>query len=93
MTPDREKVFEGLEAMREFFGFGLPSHSPVFEAYQNILTDTIALLKEQDHVETELEGGGYNWWHVCGDCHGAIDQNDNYCKHCGRRIKHEKKAE
>ena len=93
MTPDREKVFEGLEAMREFFGFGLPSQSPVFEAYQNILTDTIAPLKEQDPVETELEGGGYNWWHVCGDCHGAIDQNDNYCKHCGRRIKHEKKAE
>ena len=90
---DREKVIEGLEAMREFFGFGLPSQSPVFEAYQNILTDTIALLKEQDPVETELEGGGYNWWHVCGDCHGAIDQNDNYCKHCGRRIKHEKKAE
>lgn len=91
--PDREKVFEGLEAMREFFGFGLPSQSPVFEAYQNILTDALELLKELDPVETELEGGGYNWWHVCGDCHGAINQNDNYCKHCGRRIKHEKKAE
>lgn len=45
---DREKVIEGLEAIREFFGFGLPSQSPVFEAYQNILTDTITLLKEQD---------------------------------------------
>ena len=48
---DREKVIEGLEAMREFFGFGLPSQSPVFEAYQNILTDTIAMLKEQEAVE------------------------------------------
>ena len=50
-------------------------------------------LNEQDPVETELEGGGSSWWYVCGDCHGAIDQRDNYCKHCGRRIKHEKKAE
>ena len=50
---DREKVIEGLKAMREFFGFGLPSQAPVFEAYQNILTDTIALLKEQqERIET-----------------------------------------
>lgn len=45
---DQEKVIEGLETMREFFGFGLPSQSPVFESYQNILTDAIALLKEQE---------------------------------------------
>ena len=48
---DIKKVIEGLEAMREFFGFGLPSQPPVFEAYQNILTDTLALLKEQDNCE------------------------------------------
>ena len=45
---DREKVIEGLEAIREFFGFGLPIQTPVFEAYQNILTDALALLKEQE---------------------------------------------
>ena len=47
---DREKVVKGLEAMREFFGFGLPSQQPVFEAYQNILTDALELLKEQEAV-------------------------------------------
>lgn len=52
---DREKVIEGLEAMREFFGFGLPSQSPVFEAYQNILTDAITLLKEQEEKIRQLE--------------------------------------
>jgi hypothetical protein len=55
--------------------------------------DALAMLKEQDPVEPELEGGGSTWWHVCGECHGAIDTSDRYCKHCGRRIKHEKKAE
>jgi len=44
----REKVIEGIEAIREFFGFGLPSQSPTFEAYQRILTDAISLLKEQE---------------------------------------------
>ena len=47
---DKKKAIKGLEAMREFFGFGLPSQSPTFEAYQNILTDAIAMLKEQELV-------------------------------------------
>ena len=58
-----------------------------------LLKDVRELLKEQDPVEPELEGGGSTWWHVCGECHGAIDVSDNFCKHCGRRIRHEKKAE
>ena len=37
----------------------------------------------------EIEGGGSTWFYVCGECHGAIDSWDNYCKHCGRKIKHE----
>lgn len=50
-------------------------------------------LKEQEPVEIELEGGGSSWWYVCEECRGMIDKYDNFCKHCGRRIKHEKKAE
>lgn len=33
-------------------------------------------------VEAELEGGGHTWWYVCGDCHGAVDWNENPCRHC-----------
>ena len=58
-----------------------------------VVGNVIAMLKELDPVEPELEGGGSIWWHVCGECHGAIDVSDNFCKHCGRRIRHEKKAE
>lgn len=46
-------------------------------------------LKEKEPVESELEGGGSTWWTVCGDCHGAIDEDDLYCKHCGRQVKRE----
>jgi len=37
-------------------------------------------------VQIELEGGGTTWWHVCEDCHGAIDENDLFCRHCGRPV-------
>lgn len=43
--------------------------------------------KEEEAVPAELEGGGTTWWMVCGDCHGAIDTNDRYCKHCGVKVK------
>lgn len=38
-------------------------------------------------THTELEGGGHSWWYVCGECHGMIDNNDLYCRHCGRKVK------
>lgn len=44
------------------------------------------LLKEQDPVEPEMEGGGYNWYPVCGACHGVIGDMDSYCKHCGTPV-------
>ena len=45
------------------------------------------LLKEREPLEPELEGGGSSWWYVCGECHGAIDEHDAYCRHCGRKVK------
>lgn len=43
--------------------------------------------KEEEGTPAELEGGGTTWWMVCGECHGAIDTNDRYCKHCGGKVK------
>lgn len=41
----------------------------------------------QDPVEAELEGGGHTWWYVCPECHGAIDRQDHFCRHCGQAVK------
>ena len=40
-----------------------------------------------DPEEIEIEGGGHSWWHVCGGCHGNVDIQDKYCKHCGSELK------
>ncbi len=38
-------------------------------------------------VPAEYEGDARSsWWYVCGECHGAIDTNDHYCRHCGSEI-------
>lgn len=29
-----------------------------------------------------------SWHYVCGDCEKPIDIQDNFCRHCGRPIKH-----
>lgn len=40
----------------------------------------------QKEAEAEIEGGGITWFFVCGECHGTIDDNSIFCKHCGRKI-------
>ena len=45
---DREKVIEGLETIKRFFGYGLPSTAEMFDSYYGILNDAIAMLKEQE---------------------------------------------
>jgi len=88
---DREKVIKGLETIKQFFGYGLPSTAELFDSYYGILNDAIAILKEQEAVEPKVEKAilDYQSWHyICGDCGGQIDINDNYCRHCGRVVAH-----
>ena len=38
-------------------------------------------------VEPEIEGGNTTYWYVCSECHGQIDTRDQYCRHCGGKVK------
>lgn len=51
------------------------------------LEERVAIMGEGPQTaEAEMEGGGNTWWYVCGECRGAIDACDEYCRHCGRKI-------
>lgn len=50
--PDRETIIKGLETIKQFFGYGLPSTAEMFDSYYGTLNNAIALLKEQTHGET-----------------------------------------
>ena len=88
---DREKVCRGLECCLRISGGRCPGcgywkDERGNECTQRLKEDALELLKP---VPAELEGGGSNWWYVCGECHTAIDRKDRYCRECGKEIKWE----
>jgi hypothetical protein len=86
-TIDREKVIKALECCATHDCYKKCPYSDIkFGCRALLMKDTIAILKEHDSAEIELEGGGSSWWHVCGECHGAVDESDKFCKHCGRPL-------
>ena len=95
MMADIEKVIRGLKRCSE--GTCPSIFSKEYEECEytdglycrrdRLIAETIELLKEKEPLPAELEGGGSTWWYVCGDCHGAINDSDKYCRHCGRRLK------
>ena len=38
--------------------------------------------EEKKPAAVEIEGGGWNWWYVCEECHGPVDTKDKICPHC-----------
>ena len=84
---DREKVIKGLEicTTRPRYCTDCPYKKDCVLDSQEVMEDSIALLKEQE-AEVEIEGGGSTWWYVCGECHTAINPGDKKCRECGRRL-------
>ena len=84
---DKVSIIEGLQAIRNFFGFGLQSQATTFRLYDDILTNAINALKEkttplepiQDNVNDVL------LWR-CAKCGFYIAQGDHFCSNCGRMI-------
>ena len=60
-----------------------------YESFQvsEVSGKAIDELRRNIPEEMEMEGGGTSWWYVCPECHGAIDNSDHYCRHCGQAVK------
>lgn len=39
-----------------------------------------------ERAEVELEGGGWFWFYVCGECHGFVKPGAEICPHCKERL-------
>jgi hypothetical protein len=86
-----EKTRRGLEALQNAMTRNqcyACSHEFVIAGEEfgtNILGNTIKRLTPK---QIETEGGGSTWWHVCPECHGAVDSEDHFCRHCGQALEH-----
>ena len=49
-----EKVIKGLETIKQFFGYGLPSTAEMFDSYYDTLNDALALLKEKEDALEQM---------------------------------------
>ena len=81
--PDKEKVIEALVKARTAEENYKPQCAYFSFQFIEVLID---LLKDQE-TDAEIEGGGRDWWYVCGECRAVIDSSDSYCSKCGRRIR------
>lgn len=105
--PDREKVIKGLEVCIKYIDRDCPIDCPYHEtctkyegrvAFQPVLRDALALLKEQEAVEPTFKKGedGVLVW-ACGSCgaymyhiYDGIDKAKEYakyCRRCGKKVK------
>jgi len=55
---------------------------------QRVLTDALALLKEQEAVEPKPVHNSFRWF-ACGKCDCSITREDRFCPRCGRSVKWE----
>ena len=90
---NRENVIKGLETIKQFFGYGLPSTAEMFDSYYSILNDAIEILKEQKQGEWIVLEFCANEGIYCSECHMKIFDRttkpkkklSQYCPHCGSR--------
>lgn len=97
LTPDKgcadsfKAIDETVQALKEMLRRPQGEQQAELKDWQRDIMENGAPqrldFKEEEGTPAELEGGGTTWWMVCGECHGAIDTNDRYCKHCGGKVK------
>ena len=64
-----------------------PGSSFFFWKMATLMEKAIEGIRRNIPQEKEMEGGGSSWWYVCPECHGAIDKQDRFCRHCGQAVK------
>ena len=89
-----EEIIERLEGLAEsFMEIAKETRTDdsdisfIFFQRWELMEKAAAALKRNIPQEMELEGGGSSWWYVCSECHGAIDKQDEFCRHCGQAVK------
>ena len=94
-----KKVIRGLESLWKCISpvshtcGDCPYQDNRVECKRRVITDALALLKEQKPITPCIrgeEGFSYNnltKQYGCGSCGKSIDRGDEFCRHCGKAVK------
>ena len=52
----------------------------------NALAAVMDAMERIKPVPVEMDGGGGEWFPVCGECHTVLARKYSYCPECGRGI-------
>lgn len=79
----KKEILNGLKAMK-----GMMKRTGVIrigesDILRRVITEAYEMLKPE---EAEMEGGGYNWWYVCPECHVHLKHGTRFCQSCGKEI-------
>ena len=95
MAVDRQEAEKLVEQLKEAVDKSMniatairtemPLKSFYFFKQAELMSKAAEELKRNIPQEIKIEGG-LTWWYVCPECHGAIDRDDHYCKHCGQAV-------
>jgi len=85
-----DRLAEDLVRMRMFLE-EKKADAGMMAAYDEIrkaITEMIGtMMIGQAETTAEVEGDGKSsWWYVCSECHTGLNDQDKYCRQCGRRI-------
>jgi len=86
---DREQTIEGLKELQTWLKHlqtvGFHGDIPEYRERELTVSDTLALLREQEPVPPETAGAP--WWR-CGNCGWYIaTEQFRFCPWCGRAVK------
>ena len=93
---DRGEIIEGLQNVSHYFKSmlkaGYDGDADIYREHREAVKKAIELLKEQEPVEpieASAEDCPFVAVYVCPGCKLSINYEDNYCWHCGRKMKWE----
>ena len=82
MNKERQAIFDAVQECKD----AIQEHPEQSTEDYKVFSVLCQVQKLLTPIPGEIEGGGHTWFFVCGECHGAIDSGDRFCKHCGQEI-------
>ena len=84
MTVDVDKIVKGLECCLS--PVSMCTECPyIAQSCMDLKREMYGYLTTQT-AEAEIEGGGKDWFFVCGECRTVVGNHDKFCKNCGRKL-------